>query len=240
MTPACIIVFARLDSRRLPGKVLRDLDGRPMLGRVLDRARMVAGAPDIIVATSDRPIDDPIADFATAENVGLYRGAADDVARRALACADALGCQRFVRITGDSPFMDPGLVARMLERHTAEGLDVVTNIFPRTYPPGGSVEVVATSAMRSAVRDMRDPADREHVTRYFYRHAEKFAIENVESGVPALCDVNLAVDTIEDWNRSVWILSNIDGPPEAASLEIVAALSRAWSATHRPREAAQA
>ena len=104
-----IIVFVRYDSRRLPGKALCGLGGRPLLGRVLDRARLVPGGHPIVVATSDRAVDEPVATFTRSENVEVFRGSADDVAARALACAEAFGFVSFARICGDSPFKHDGI-----------------------------------------------------------------------------------------------------------------------------------
>ena len=222
-----IIVFVRYDSRRLPGKALRGLGGRPVLGHVLDRARLVPGGHLIVVATSDRAVDDPVATFAQSDNVEVFRGAANDVAARALACAEAFGFGSFVRICGDSPFFDPGLAARVFAAHGESRADVTTNIFPRSYPPGTSVEIIATEAMRSAVKAMTDEYDKEHVTSYFYGHPAEFVIRNVAAEDRQYDEVHLAVDTLEDLKRAESVVNGIPGPPERATLDQVVALARA-------------
>ena len=221
-----LIVFARLDSRRLPGKALADLCGRPMLGRVLDRLRRVAGRPRIVVATSDRSSDDPIVGFTRNENVAVFRGSAEDVAGRALACAEMFGLEAFVRISGDSPFIDPILTSEMIATHNQKETDLTTNIFPRTYPAGTSVEIITTAAMRRAVSEMRGSDEHEHVTPYFYRHGDQFRIHNVAAADDRYPDVRLAVDTPWDFEMATHVMARLGPRPDLADLDRVAATAQ--------------
>lgn len=227
MSKTGIIVLARLDSRRLPGKALEDIGGRPLLGRVLDRARLIPNGHRIVVATSNRAIDDGIVDFADSEGVDVFRGAAEDVAQRMLDCCYAYGFTRFARVVGDSPFLDPELFGRFETHHRETGADVVTNLRPRTFPPGMSIEIIKVSAFRQALRETRDPVDREHVTPYFYAHPERFDIRNI-SAESDNSDLVLTVDTPDDLERARWIISQLEGPPERASADSVIALARRW------------
>lgn len=231
MTATGIIVLARMDSRRLPGKAMTDLGGRPLLGRVLDRACRIPGDHRLVVATSDRAIDDPIADFAAALGVAVFRGSTDDVAQRILACADALGLERIARISGDSPFIDPALVARLLARHAERQAEIVTNVLPRTFPAGLSVEVVGTEVLRRILDMTRDAQDREHVTRYVYAHPERFDVHNVPADVDD-SDLVLTIDTPEDLARARWLVAQLGDTPEQASSATVIALGRRWSAEY--------
>jgi spore coat polysaccharide biosynthesis protein SpsF len=201
-----IIVFARLDSARLPGKALMLVAGKCLLDRVVDRCKATPGSPKVIVATSDREIDDPIAHHMSSRGGLLFRGAAKDVAGRALACADAHDLDRFARVSGDSPFIDPDLIAHCLARSRQGGAELVTNVFPRTYPNGVSVEVITTVAMRRIVAATADPEDLEHVTRYAYRRAEHFTLDNVSASDDRYAGVSLAVDTQVDHAKACWII----------------------------------
>jgi len=98
------LIFSRFDSTRLPGKALLEINGREMLGRVIDRAKKIPGLDGIVVATTDREVDDTIAEFASKENVGCFRGSLDDVAFRAFKACESFGFSKFVRICGDRPF----------------------------------------------------------------------------------------------------------------------------------------
>ena len=138
------IVQARMSSMRLPGKSLRPLCGKPMLQYVLESLAQVDELAETIVATSSDPSDDPIAEFCDQFGSVCFRGSLDHVAERFLQTANARGLSAFVRVSGDSPLLDPRFVARAVDLFVESNADVVTNVFPRTYPPGMSVELVRT------------------------------------------------------------------------------------------------
>lgn len=229
-----LIIFARFSSSRLPGKALLSIDGRPLLGRVFDRTRRVNGRYDIVLATSDREDDDPLAQFAEDEGIQTFRGALDDVAGRALACCKAFGFERFVRICGDRPFLDPTLINVLLDHHEKKSLDLATNAGMKTFPAGVATEIVLVDALERAVRQGLSQEDREHVTKYFYDNSSAFRIFNLESSDPTYRDVNLSVDTLGDLYRASWIASQLD-EPESASLDQVVVLARAWLAQNKSK-----
>lgn len=221
MSEAGIIVFVRLDSRRLPGKALRPLAGRPLLGRVLDRMKRVPGAR-LVAATSTRVVDDPVAAFCGGEDVPVFRGSAEDVLGRAVAAAAHFGFDPVIRISGDSPFVCPLLVTDMMKRYRCGAADIVTNLFPRSFPAGCSAEVISAAALRRLASEAMEPEDREHVTPYVYRRPDRFIIDNVVAEKPGWTSLHLAVDTEADWARAETILTetSIDsGTPIAAIIE---------------------
>jgi len=223
------IVQARMTSRRLPGKSLRPLCGKPMLQYVLEslgRLNELAGA---IVATSIDPSDDPIAEFCGQFGCDCFRGPLDNVAERFLQAAVAHDYSTFVRISGDSPLLDPRLVARAAALFAESGADLATNVFPRTYPAGMSVEVVRTETFERIVPALVDPGDREHVTSYFYRQAERFRIVNFALDTPRR-DVHLAVDTPEQFEYMARIVGAMRRPHWDYSLEDVLRLCDECSA----------
>lgn len=222
------VVFARMDSRRLPGKALLPLAGRPLLARVLDRVRR-ARFP-VIVATSDRTLDDPIAALAAEEGVACFRGDAEDVAGRALACTDAHGLDALIRISGDSPFIDPTLIETVADLFVSKpGTEMATNVHPRSFPPGESVEVIARAALARIAAETNDSADREHVTRYAYTHPDRFRLVN-HAASAKYGGLSLTVDTPEDLERAKWMLAA--GADAGAPLAAVAAIARRYQAEH--------
>lgn len=194
-----LIVQARMGSTRLPGKVLREALGKPMLGYLLESlAHSALGA--IVVVTSDQDADDGIARLAGNMGIPCVRGSESDVASRFEAAILRFGFSSFVRVCGDSPLMDQGLVRRGMDTFAEGGFDLVTNTHPRSYPKGQSVEVVDSAAFLSALPRFTDAEDKEHVTRYFYRHPERYRIGAFASGGD-WGGVQLSVDTPEDFRR---------------------------------------
>jgi len=192
-----IFVQARMSSQRFPGKVLAPLAGRPMIDHVLERCGQAFGSEQVVLATSVEPTDDAL--VAHAHNLGanVFRGDLENVFARFQQCLATYPCEWFVRISADSPLIDPRLITRIAERREPE-LDLVTNVQPRTFPAGQSVEVV--NARRFATMDAAalSAEEREHVTLVFYRHADRYRVRNVASRDPLLAGQRLTVDTRQD------------------------------------------
>lgn len=220
-----IAVFARFDSRRLPGKVLAEIAGRPMLGHVLARVRRVTPTLPVFLATSDRRVDDPVASFGNAEGVTVFRGAADDVAGRCLALVETARLDALVRISGDSPFIDPAVIEEgvglFLDRWSCGDLpDLVSNVFPRRWPPGISVEVVARTALAALCRSTDDNAHREHVTSGFYAVPRDWRIFSFGTGEPP-SGIRLTVDTEEELEQARFIAGRLPDPSGASYEEVL-------------------
>jgi spore coat polysaccharide biosynthesis protein SpsF len=190
------LIVARSDSSRLPGKALLPVAGRHLVGYVIERARRIRGLDSVVLATTDRPIDDVLARYATECGIAVFRGSANDVARRLCDCASEKGADYLVRMNGDSPFLDPSLVEEGLGR-IADGFDLITSVTGSTFPYGVSVEIVRRETLCVALTDM-SAEDREHVTRYFYRNASRYRICELTSDLPELSAARIVVDTPED------------------------------------------
>src|SRR5579862_9583374 len=149
-----------MTSQRLPGKSLRPLCGQPMLQYVLDRLSRLDVLSEAVVATSTDPSDDAIDEFCRRIGRPCFRGSLDNVAERFLQAALAHRLSAFVRVSGDSPLLDQRLVARGVALFTESGSDLTTNIFPRTYPAGMSVEVVRTETFERIVPELVQQYDR--------------------------------------------------------------------------------
>jgi spore coat polysaccharide biosynthesis protein SpsF len=219
-----VVVLARADSRRLPGKVLMDVAGQPLLARVVDRARRVAGEPTVVVATSDRPVDDPVAELASAEGAPVYRGSAANVLERLRETVDRFGFDSVVRVSGDSPFWDPAVGTAVLAK-LEPGVDLATNVHPRTFPVGMSAEVFPRATLARLDLLARNAMDREHVTRAAYRVGSGLRIANVACGFGGAAAARLAVDDARDLARARWIAARAEN---AAGLVELLELASAW------------
>ena len=196
------IVQARTGSTRLPGKVLADVAGRPMIDRVIDRARAAARVDEVVIATTDGPADDALAEAAGRLGVGCHRGSESDVLSRYRDGARAAGADVVVRITGDCPLVDPGVIDRVVDALGAgEPADLASNVIVRTYPKGLDAEALSADALERIHRLGTSPAAREHVTWFAYRERpELFALRSVEHEHD-FGDLNWSVDTPADLDR---------------------------------------
>ncbi len=217
---AALIVLARLTSQRLPGKALMDLGGAPMIDLTIRRLRRSNLGKKIILATTTAPEDGALVDYAHGADLEVFRGSVDDVAGRCLACARQYKLDWFVRICGDSPFIDPAVVDQVCELFDDEQPDVATNVHPRTFPVGCSAEAVSTVALQRQTVTTKDIRYLEHVTAFFYDNEEMFHVENLESGTTDYIGTSVAVDTAIDYDRTVWVYDHVSDPVTADIREI--------------------
>ena len=176
------VIQARFTSKRLPGKALRLLGEKNLLERTINRLKQSEKISAIMVATSVEETDDPIAEYAQEIGTEIYRGELEDVGNRLLNGAKSMGSDSFVRISGDSPFIDWRLVDQAIDLHNISEADLVSNIFPRTYPKGQSVEIITTASLAKLCKSDRTKEEKEHVTPYFYKNYNKFCIVSFTSG----------------------------------------------------------
>lgn len=195
MNTAVIILQARMASSRLPGKALRRIGDRTLLGHCLARLQESGAAP-IVLATTRRRDDDPLADAAAQAGVAVFRGSEHDVLDRFVGAADAVGARFVVRATADNPAVDVDAPARVLALLRASGCD---HISEPDLPYGAAVEAVTVEALKRALRLAVDPSDREHVTTLIRRDTANFSALAVEApeGLRRP-DVRLTVDTPDD------------------------------------------
>jgi spore coat polysaccharide biosynthesis protein SpsF len=221
--PIAAIVQARTSSVRLPGKVLRPIAGKPLLQYLIERLERAQFLDGIVVATSDEPADDMIESFCVDQGIDCHRGPLDDVAGRMLAAAASRGLDAFVRISGDSPLLDQRLVDLAVSLLTAP-YELTTNIARRTFPHGQSVEAIRTDTLARGYASMTAAADFEHVTPFFYRHADEFRIASFESETD-LSGLTLSVDTQADLARFASIVASLDRPHWDYDLPEIVALA---------------
>ena len=203
------IIPGRLDSTRLPGKALRKVKGVPLIGYVFARAKRILNLETLVLATSERSTDDPLAEYARSQGVAVYRGDLSDVSLRFLNCAAEFGGDYFVRLNGDCPFLDPVLIGEGIDHCLDSDVDFVTNLVNRTFPYGIAVEIVKVTTFVRAYNDMVLPEDREHITKYLYDHLHEFKVVPMESGLPDLAKARLVIDTEEDFRRFMIIVERL-------------------------------
>jgi spore coat polysaccharide biosynthesis protein SpsF len=232
-----------MSSSRLPGKVLREIAGRPMLAWVVERTRRARMIDQVLVATTSELGDDPIADYCRSQGYPVYRGSLHDVLDRYYQAARQAGAENVVRITADCPLIDPVVVDRTVEAFRGAPLPHLQCLNPdlpgdyafcanrlpppwgRTYPIGLDTEVCTFQGLEIAWQEAQEPHQREHVMPYFYDHQERFKILLVhhEKDYGSL---RLTVDTPEDLELLNQVCARFPGRDDFSWLEVVALLER--------------
>ena len=162
-----------MGSTRLPGKVLKDIAGEPLLAWTVRGVRAIPGVAGVVVATTTDPSDDDVAAMAERLGVDVHRGSVDDVLMRCFDAVAPFGPDVVVRQTADNPFPDPMVAAAQVRHLVEDGFDYVGI---DTWPLGIAAEACRMTALETATREATDPADREHVMPFLYRQPERFRI----------------------------------------------------------------
>ena len=196
-----IIVQARMTSTRLPGKVLMDVSGQPMLAQQLHRLKECILVDDVVVATTTNAIDDPVVELARREQVGCFRGSEQDVLARFVGAAREANADVVIRVTADCPLIDPQITDRVIGELTNHAMecDYASNVLHRTYPRGLDVEAFFWDTLLRIDRLARSNAAREHVTIVpRSEHPELFLCRSVEDDHNN-ADLRWTVDTVGDY-----------------------------------------
>ena len=186
-----------MSSNRLPGKMLMNFNGIPLLERVIDRVSLAKEVTKIVIATSDSVSDNGIESFCFEKGIECFKGDLKNVADRFLQLVKNKNVNSFVRINGDSPLIDPGLVDMAINYFNISECDIVTNALPRTFPKGQSVEVIRAESFKNLVYSGLDDEQKEHVTKKYYDFPEKYKIVNFTSG-GSFNNINMCIDDYKD------------------------------------------
>lgn len=224
-----VVIQARTGSSRLPGKVLLNAAGAPLLQRMVERVCAARTPSEVVVATTTLPADDEICDVARAAGVAWVRGHTTDCLDRHVTAGRATGADVVVKIPSDCPLIDPATIDRVIGAFVStEGVaprptgragrvptphllaplvdasnavDYVSNLHPATWPDGFDVEVMTRGALETAWREATRPLDREHTTPFLWDNPERFVTRNVpwETGLDGSTRYRLTLDYPEDY-----------------------------------------
>ena len=221
------IIQARMGSTRLPGKVLREIVGKPVLELMVERLRLVPSVDAIVIATTENEADLPIVELAERLGVGSFRGSEDDVTARLLGAAKEHAIDVIVETTGDCPLIDPGLVEQCIGVYRESGVDYVSNVLERTYPIGMDTQVFSTDVLADVARRTDDPFDREHGSVFIYRNPAIYSLKNVPApGELTDPDLRLTLDTAEDFQVISHIFEDLYAGDPAFDLAAILTLLR--------------
>jgi glutamate-1-semialdehyde 2,1-aminomutase/spore coat polysaccharide biosynthesis protein SpsF len=180
------IVQARMGSTRLPGKVLLDLAGQPVLAWVVRASRAALGIDAVWVATSTAAADDAVATWCAANAVPCHRGSERDVLDRYAGAARDSSADVVVRLTADCPLLDPAVVAQTVRLRAVTNAAYASNVDPPTWPDGLDCEVMTAEALFTAANEAMRDIDREHVTPFIRNNRARFSAETLIAPLPNL------------------------------------------------------
>jgi spore coat polysaccharide biosynthesis protein SpsF len=223
------IIQARMGSSRLPGKVLKEINGQPMLWHVIQRAQQSKRVDVVVVATTVDAGDDAIERFCQENGIGCWRGSVHDVLDRFYQAARAFQADVVVRLTADCPLLDPAVIDLTIQAFEQSGADFAANRLPppfvRTYPIGLDTEVCSYVALERAWREASAVYEREHVMPYLYDTPGRFKVTviNAEQNHGAQ---RWTVDTPEDLELVRMIFERLSGQPNFGWRDVLALFER--------------
>ena len=198
----CGVIIARMDSQRLPGKVLADLGGLSILDWICRRVSLAGCISEIAIATTGRSVDEPIVEFGKRVGLTVFKGDCENVVERVFGCAKAIRADWVFRLNGDSPFPDPLLLNSAVNQLYKLDFktDLVSNLGNRNFPYGISAELLRTDAL-PLVAEVSDVGSLEHLTKTFYDRIDLFTVNFFDTTDVSLRNARLVVDTQDDLDR---------------------------------------
>ena len=193
-----VIIQARSNSKRFKNKVLYKIYNRPIIWHVVSKINKSKNVKKIIVATSKNRSDDKLIKYLAKNKINYYRGSLVNVAKRLCEAAEKNKAKFFMRISADSPLIDPMIIDKAIKIFNSQKkkYDIITNVFPRSYPKGQSVEIIKTAKLRYFLSKFNNE-QKEHATKYFYKNYKNFMIKNFRC-FKNKSKIKLAIDTKND------------------------------------------
>lgn len=231
MTEPRIVVFvqARMGSTRLPGKVLKEVLGRPILLHQIDRIKRANLPSDVVVITTTQHTDDAIAEVCEAHSIPYFRGSETDLLDRHYQAAKKFGADFVAKIGSDCPLTDPTIIDEVLGlwKHHPDTYDYVSNYHPPTFPDGLDVEGSPLSILEIAWREAKKPHEREHTFPFIWDQPERFRIGNIKNPRGDMFMTHrFTLDYPEDWEFISRVYEELSDKPEFGMDDVLDLLKR--------------
>ncbi len=220
------IIQARMASTRLPGKVLANLAGKPVLAWVVRAAQATLGVDDVWVATSVAASDDAIVAWCKANGITAYRGSESDVLDRYAGAARASGAEIVIRLTADCPLLDPAVIAQTIRLRASTGVDYASNIDPPTWPDGLDCEVFTANVLLAAAKEATRASDREHVTPFVRNNRDRFSADSLIAPLPGLSIERWTLDNPSDLALLMALAARLPADRAPSFLDVLGVLDR--------------
>ncbi|MFC2048074.1 cytidylyltransferase domain-containing protein [Chloroflexota bacterium] len=192
------VIQVRMKSTRLPGKVLKNILGKPMLWHLVTRVQKAKYIDDVVIATTVNEGDNSLEEFTIDNNLGVYRGSENDLVDRFFNAGKKYQADITVRVWGDCPLIDPDIIDKVLLKFIGENYDYANNFHPPTYPSGMNFEVYSLKSLERIWKETSDIFYREYPFEFIYANHNSFKTLYDHNEVN-LSNINLTVDYIEDF-----------------------------------------
>ena len=192
------IIQARCGSKRLRRKIFKKIKNIRIIDMVINKVKKSKKISDIIIVTSKYKVDDDIETYCKNKKIKIFRGSLNNVASRFFEVSKIYNLKKVIRISCDSPFINHKIIDKGITLSKKSNYDIITNVFPRTFPKGLSFEIIKTSLIKKYI-GLFSKKEKEHVTTYFYRNHKNFKIYNFYAK-KNFSKINLCVDTSKDLN----------------------------------------
>ena len=186
-----LIIAARMGSSRLEGKTLMKIEGREMLGMIIDRVRRSKYVGDIILSTTNLDQDDNLVNWAKKEGISYFRGESIDMLKRISDTIKSIGADSFIEVLGDNPLIDSSIIDATCEKFFSSSYDyvsILTKEYPKfcnsdshIFPVGIRAQVMSSLAIKKACDQAKKESHREHPTTYIIDNPDKFVIGLIEA-----------------------------------------------------------
>ena len=208
-----VLIQARMNSKRLPGKVLKKIKGKNLIEILLDRLKQSKRPDKLIVLTSTSQSDDVLANYLKNKSITSFRGDENDVLDRYYSAAKKYQCDYVVRITGDCPLVDPNLLDQLIDLALNTDADYCSNLFYESFPDGQDIEVFKYNVLREAWKEAKLLSEREHVTPYIIKNTDLkggalFSGKAYKSEFD-YSKVRMTVDTLSDFDAIRTLINNL-------------------------------
>tara|TARA_B100001109_G_C18797197_1_gene443056 strand:+ start:100 stop:792 length:693 start_codon:yes stop_codon:yes gene_type:complete len=203
------IIFARYNSRRLRGKVLKNICNKPLLEIIYLRLTKVFSKNNIVVATTKDKDDKNIIQFCKKNKINYFCGSKNNLIKRSIECSKKNNFYGFARICGDRPFLDYSLLKKMVKKFNENSFDLVTNCYPKTYPSGFTNEIITVKALEKTQKFKLLKSEKEHMLNFIYKDSEKFRIFNFKSKLnKKIIQKNFSINNYKDLSFARKIYKN--------------------------------
>ena len=194
------IIQARLSSTRLKSKMLKKIYYKTVIQRVVFQILKSKNIKKIVIAISNHSSDDLLEQHVKNMNIEVFRGSLNNVAMRYYEVSKKFNHNAFIRINGDSPFIDYKLIDMLIEKFIKNNYDILTNSYTKTFPKGQGIEIIRSKIFQKEFKNIRSKKDQEHVFPFFYKKKNKYFFKNF-SCKENLNHLNFSVDTFRDLVR---------------------------------------